>query len=207
MFLRLLVSCLLSSVQYPSRKINCLLAISLLSHFPFPSLLLVSFYLIKHKTGTCMIKQWKVRQRVTPCAWTLPYFIISLFSAYLFCSFFLLFSFFHNSSCLVVLISKRKREGRDKGGRKDKEECHLLSALFCLLPLLYSSLFYSFLCYSIEIGFLLSLLSHSLSLLFSCSSLNDKNTRKEEQEGNGSPFPVFSCCNKKEKSIGDKEGN
>ena len=40
-----------------------------------------------------MIKQWKVKQRVTPCAWTLPYFIISLFSAYLFCSFFLLFSF------------------------------------------------------------------------------------------------------------------
>ena len=26
-----------------------------------------------------MIKQSKVKQRVTPCAWTLPYFIISLF--------------------------------------------------------------------------------------------------------------------------------
>ena len=33
-----------------------------------------------------MIKQWKVKQRVAPCAWTLPCFIMSLFSAY-FCSF------------------------------------------------------------------------------------------------------------------------
>ena len=77
-----------------------------------------------------MIKQWKVKQRVTPCAWTLPYFIMSLFSAY-FCSF-PYSSPFHNHSSLVVLIWKRKKEGRDKGDRIDKEECHLLCALFCL---------------------------------------------------------------------------
>ena len=29
-------------------------------------------------------------------------------------------------------MSKRKREGRNKGERTDKEECHLLCALFCL---------------------------------------------------------------------------
>ena len=49
-------------------------------------------------------------------------------------------------SLLVFLISKRQREGRDKGERIDTEECHLLCALFFLsLPLLHSSLFYSFL--------------------------------------------------------------
>ena len=32
----------------------------------------------------------------------------------------------------VVIISKRKREGRDKGERIDKDESHVLRALFCL---------------------------------------------------------------------------
>ena len=45
---------------------------------------------------------------------------------------FLTLLLFINSSSLVVLIWKRKREGRDKGDRIDKEECHLLCALFCL---------------------------------------------------------------------------
>ena len=77
-----------------------------------------------------MIKQWKVKQRVTPCAWTLPYFIMSPSRPT--SALFLTLLLFINSSSLVVLISKRKREGRDKGDRIDKEECHLLCALFCL---------------------------------------------------------------------------
>ena len=112
----------------------------------------------------------------------------------------LLFKFFLFS----FSVSKRKREGRGKGERIDKEECHLLCALFCLSIFFVHLSSILFLALPIKIVFLLSLLSPSLSLLFSCSPLNDKNTRKEEQEGNGGPFPVFSC---KEKRIGDKEGN
>ena len=65
---------------------------------------------------------------------------------------------------------------------------HLSSILFLALP--------------IKIVFLLSLLSPFLSLLFSCSPLYDKNTRKEEQALVLSPPVAMN----KEKSIGDKEG-
>ena len=76
---------------------------------------------------------------------------------------------------------------RDKGERIDKEECHLLCALFCLsLSFIHLSSIL-FLALPVKIVFFLSLLAPSLSLLFSCSSLYDKNTRKEEQEGNGGP--------------------
>ena len=76
---------------------------------------------------------------------------------------------------------------RDKGERIDKEECHLLCALFCLsLSFIHLSSIL-FLALPIKIVFLSSLLSPSLSLLFCCSPLNDKNARKEEQEGNGGP--------------------
>ena len=102
----------------------------------------------------------------------------------------LLFKFFLFS----FSVSKRKREGREKGERIDKEECHLLCALFCLSIFFVHLSSILFLALPIRIVFLLSLLSPSLSLVFSCSPLNDKNTRKEE-EGNGGPFPVFSCCN------------
>ena len=69
-----------------------------------------------------MIKQRKGKQRVTPCAWTLPYFIISLFSA----------SFPYPSPVFIILpfcfpYFEKKREERDKGERIDKED-----ALFCL---------------------------------------------------------------------------
>ena len=99
----------------------------------------------------------------------------------------LLFKFFLFS----FSVSKRKREGREKGERIDKEECHFLRALFCL-PIFFvhlSSIL--FLALPIKIVFLLSLLSPSLSLLFSCSPLNDKNTRKEEQEGMEAMFLSF----------------
>ena len=102
----------------------------------------------------------------------------------------LLFKFFLFS----FSVSKRKREGREKGERIDKEECHSLR-LVLSLHLLCSSFSILFLALPIKMVFLLSLLSPSLSLLFSHSPLNDKNTRKEEQEGNGGPFPEFSCCN------------
>ena len=55
------------------------------------------------------------------------------------------------------------------------------------LPLLHSSLFYSFLCSFHQKGNPLSLLSPSLSLLFSCSPLNDKNARKEGIRGEWRP--------------------
>ena len=71
-----------------------------------------------------MIRQWKGKQRVTPCAHTPSYRPIPSVP-------------FRPLLLLIVLplcflISKRKRAGRDKGERIDKEECHLLCALFCL---------------------------------------------------------------------------
>ena len=61
-----------------------------------------------------MIKQWKGKQTVSIILHHIPPLGLSL----LFLS--------------LPLISKRKREGRDKGERMDKEECHFLCALFCL---------------------------------------------------------------------------
>ena len=137
-----------------------------------------------------MIRQWKGKQRVTPGAWTGPYFIIPLLSTYLFCSF-PYPSPSHSSSFLFSYFEKK--EGREREGERiDKEECHLLCALFCLSHFsihLSSILFFAL---PINNAILLSLLSPSLSLLFSYSPLNDKSARKEEQEGNGGHAPFFS---------------
>ena len=138
-----------------------------------------------------MIKQWKGKQRVTPCAWTLPILHhIPLFGLSL-----LLFSLpfsFSSSSFLVFLFRKERGKGERRRERIDKEECHFLRALFCLSIFFVHLSSILFLALPIKIVFLLSLLSPSLSLLFSCSPSNDKNTRKEEQEGNGGHVPFFS---------------
>ena len=67
----------------------------------------------------------------------LPYFTIPLFSAYLFGSF-PNPSSFHLSFCFSHF--ERQREGRDKGERIDKEEYHLLCALFYLSSILFLAL-------------------------------------------------------------------
>ena len=58
-----------------------------------------------------MIRQWKGKQRVTPGAWTLPYFIIPLLSAYPFRSF-PSPSPSHSSSFLFSYFEKK--EGRER---------------------------------------------------------------------------------------------
>ena len=94
-----------------------------------------------------MIKQWKGKRRATPCAWTFPeYFIISLLSAYLFCSF-PYPSPSRSSSFLFFLTSKRKREGRDKGRGWTKKSAIFSAPCFVspsslLISLLFVSLLF-----------------------------------------------------------------
>ena len=118
--------CFLSLLFLAARfQKNGILVFSPLS-LPFPFSPSVSFSLIKHKKGTRVIKQWKGKQGVTPCAWIFPYFIISSprpISSVPFRTHLLL---------IVLPFCFSYFERRDKGERMNKEECHLLCVLFCL---------------------------------------------------------------------------
>ena len=138
--------------------------------------------------------------------WTLPYFIISLFSAYLFCSF-PYPSPFHNSSCLVFLISKKKGKGeiRERGWIK-KSAIFFATCFVSPSPLFISLPFFSWL-------FPLKLCSfhRSSPLLFPFSSpvpLYMTNTQeRKNKRGMEAPFLSSPVAMNKEKSIGDKEAN